>query len=279
MKDILFIIPCLLIFSCQDVIEVDLPTENPRLVIEALIRLEDIDSPTVLVQINASLTSSFFEEVQPTQLQEITLINTSSGSEINLTETIPGTGVYENEWEVQELTQGDLELRINHNGQNYLAKTKYVPVVPIDALEQGTTTLFGDDQTEVIVAFSDNGERDDYYLFDFDFGEYLVTEDEFYQGKRFKFSFYYDNKLEDEREVKISIIGVNEDCYNYMNQLIFQSGPESGPFSSPASTVKGNIINITDENGSIGNLVKENNFALGYFAVCQTFSDSILLKR
>ncbi|MCM4152089.1 DUF4249 domain-containing protein [Arenibacter sp. N53] len=277
MKNVLFLIVCFLTFGCQDVIEVDLPTEEPRLVIDALINLEDMDNPSVLVQIKASITSSFFEEVQPTQLQEISLTNTDSGAELILSESSPGTGIYENIWNLEELTQGNLELRIEHDGQKYLAKTKFVPAVPIDSLEQGTTTLFGDDETEVVVTFTDNGERDDYYLFDFDFGEYLVTEDEFYQGKQFQFSFFYDSKVEDEREVKISILGVDKDFFNYMNQLIFQSGPDTGPFSTPATTVKGNIINITGSSDSfIGN---ETPFALGYFAVCQTFSDFLLIKK
>jgi hypothetical protein len=62
-----------------------------------------------------------------------------------------------------------------------------------------------------------------------------------------------------------------------MNQLIQQSGADTGPFSTPATTVRGNIINISDtiESNSKGN----NNFALGYFAICQTFSDSLVIKK
>ncbi len=277
MKNILILIACLITFGCQDVIEVDLPTEEPRLVIDALIRLEDMDNPSVLVQIKANLTSSFFEEVVPAQLQEITLTNTESGSTITLQESIPDTGVYENVWDLLELTQGEVELNIQYNGQSYMARTNFVPTVPLDSLEQGTTTLFGDDETEVILSFTDNGERDDYYLFDFDFGEYLVSEDEFYQGKQFQFSFFYDSKLEDERLVTIRILGIDRDLFNYMNQLIQQSGADTGPFSTPATTVRGNIINVSDTAES--NNTVNNNFALGYFAICQTFSDSLLIKK
>ncbi len=277
MKNIVILFLCFIIFGCQDVIEVDLPTEEPRLVIDALIRLEEMDNPSVLIQIKASLTSSFFDDLSPAQLQEITLTNTQSGSVIVLEESIPDTGVYENEWDLEELTQGELELAIQYGGQTYLAKTKYVPAVPLDSLEQGTTTLFGDDETEVVLTFTDNGEREDYYLFDFDFGEYLVSEDEFYQGKRFQFSFFYDSKLEDERLLTISILGIDQDFFNYMNQLIQQSGADNGPFSTPATTVKGNIINVT--NTSDSDSTNKSNFALGYFAICQTFSDTLLIKK
>lgn len=277
MKNILILITCLITFGCQDVIEVGLPTEEPRLVIDALIRLEDMDNPSVLVQIKASLTSSFFEEVIPAQLQEITITNTESGAVLTLEESIPDTGVYENVWDLQELTQGEVELNIQYNGQSYMARTNFVPTVPLDSLEQGTTTLFGDDETEVILSFTDNGERDDYYLLDFDFGEYLVSEDEFYQGQRFQFSFFYDSKLEDERLVTIRILGIDQDLFNYMNQLIQQSGADTGPFSTPATTVRGNIINVSDTAES--NNIVNNDFALGYFGICQTFSDSLLIKK
>lgn len=277
MRKIIYYIVFLISYSCQDVIDVDLPTEEPRLVIDALIKIDDIHSPTALVQVKASLSSSFFDSVSPAQLEEITIKNTTTNTTLTLQESIPGTGLYENDWEMEQLTQGELELNIKHADQVYLAKTTYVPTVPIDKLEQGTTTLFGEEETEVIVSFTDEGNRDDFYLFDFDFGEYLVTEDEFYQGQQFEFSFFYDSKLEDERLVTISIYGVDQDFYSYMNQLIFQSGPDTGPFSSPATTVKGNIINITNNTDSPN--LDNTNFALGYFAVCQTFSDSLLIKK
>ena len=277
MRKIIYYAVFLISISCQDVIDVDLPTEESRLVIDAMIKIEDINSPTALVQVKASLSSSFFDSVTPEQLEEITIKNITTNTTLTLQESIPGTGLYENEWEMEQLTQGALELNIKHADQIYLAKTTFVPTVPIDKLEQGSTTLFGEEETEVIVSFTDEGTRDDFYLFDFDFGEYLVTEDEFYQGQQFEFSFFYDSKLEDERLVTISIYGVDKDFYNYMNQLIFQSGPDTGPFSSPATTVKGNIINVTNNADSLN--LDNTKFALGYFAVCQTFSDSLLIKK
>jgi hypothetical protein len=236
-----------------------------------------MENPTVLVQIRATSTSSFFDEVQAAQLQEITITNTDSGAIVILEESIPDTGIYENEWALQELTQGELELKIEYRDQTYLAKTKFVPAVPLDSLQQGTSSLFGDDETEVILSFTDNGERDDYYLFDFDFGEYLVSEDEFYQGKRFQFSFFYDSKLEDDSLIRISILGIDQDFFNYMNQLIQQSSSDPGPFSTPATTVRGNIINVTG--AAVNDDGNKDLFALGYFAVSQTFSDTILIKK
>jgi hypothetical protein len=274
MRKLVFLVATLLLLGCQDVIEVELPTEEPRLVIDGLIRINDMSQPLVSVKIRASLSSSYFDSVQPARLQEITLTNTDTKVSTHLKEKITGTGIYEEEWILGQLTEGNLELNIRHNDQIYLARTKFVPAVPIDSLRQGTTTLFGDDETEVLVNFTDDGKRNDFYLFDFNFGEYLVTEDEFYQGQQFEFSFFYDKNLKDDRELQISLLGIDETFFNYMNQLIIQSGPDTGPFSTPATTVRGNIVNITNNNET-----NKNNFALGYFAVCQTFSRTITIKK
>jgi hypothetical protein len=53
-----------------------------------------------------------------------------------------------------------------------------------------------------------------------------------------------------------------------MNQLIVQSGGDQGPFQTPAATVRGNIINTNNLD----------NFALGYFAVCQEYVETIVLE-
>lgn len=274
MHKLLLIISSALLLGCQDVIDVALPTEEPRLVIDGLIRINDMNQPLVSVKIRASLSSSFFDSVQPARLQEITLINTDTKELIQLKEIISGSGIYEQEWELKQLTEGNLELNIKHNDLIYLAKTKFVPAVPIDSLRQGTSTLFGNDETEVLVSFTDDANRNDFYLFDFNFGEYLVTEDEFYQGQRFEFSFFYDKNLTDGRELEISLLGIDEGFFNYMNQLIIQSGPDTGPFSTPATTVRGNIVNIPQ-----GNNTNKDNFALGYFAVCQANTRTITIKK
>lgn len=155
-----------------------------------------------------------------------------------------------------------------------------MPGSPISSLEQGDDTLFSGNETEVEISFEDNGERDDFYLLDLDFGDYLVTEDEFYNGQTFNFSYFYDEEVEAGTEINISILGVDEQFYNYMNQITVQAGGDQGPFQTPSATVRGNIINITniDNINSFDNVEDSNNFALGYFAVCQTFSDSIIIE-
>ncbi len=274
----------LLFLGCEDVVDIDTPVTPPRLFIDALLRL-DINETTTTIRVEAGTTSSFFDAVNPAELTNISLLNVdyepSSALDQNFvvfSEVSPG--VYEGSKSTNFFTSGELQLFIEHEGQRYLARTEYVPGSPISSLEQGDDTLFSGNETEVEISFEDNGERDDFYLLDLDFGDYLVTEDEFYNGQTFNFSYFYDEEVEAGTEINISILGVDEQFYNYMNQITVQAGGDQGPFQTPSATVRGNIINITniDNINSFDNVEDSNNFALGYFAVCQTFSDSIIIE-
>ena len=275
---ILFFTGFLLVIGCEDVVEIDTPTEPPRLSVDALIRIDESEATTnVVVKVN--LTSSFFDDTEAADLDEIRILNPdyqptgpSDENFIALSETGPGR--YEASKSTSFFIEGALELSITYGGNRYLATTTYVPAVPIDRLEQGEGELFTGDETEILVAFTDNAAREDFYLFDFDFNEYLVTDDGFYQGQTFEFSYFYDEDVKSGMEINVDIIGINESFYNYMNQLIVQAGGDQGPFQTPSATVRGNIMNITNSD----DIENRNNFALGYFAVCQTFSRSIEIE-
>ena len=81
-------------------------------------------------------------------------------------------------------------------------------------------------------------------------------------------------------EVEISIIGVDEGRYAYMDQLIQQAGDIQGPFQTPAATVRGTIINATDIDNidSFDNVDSPNNFVLGYFGVVQEIKSTITIE-
>ncbi|WP_281540405.1 DUF4249 family protein [Maribacter aestuarii] len=279
-----FLIIVLSLFSCEDVIEVDAPSEPPRLTVDALIRL-DTSVAVTTATIKVGLSSSFFDSNDVADVDQMIIQNldyepTSPLDQnfIIFRETEPG--VFQGSKNTSFFTSGNLFLNIEYGEERYLASTRFVPSVPIDDLEQGDGTLFTGDETEIKVSFTDNADRDDFYLFDFDFDEYLVTEDEFYQGQTFEFSYFYDDGIEAGRTLEISILGVDEPFYNYMNQLIVQSGGDQGPFQTPAATVRGNIINVTDiDNMEVFDNVGENdNFALGYFAVVQEFKETITIE-
>jgi hypothetical protein len=272
--------------GCEDVIDLELPTTETRLVVDGLIRV-DTEEAYLPIEIKLTLSSNFFDENTPTSAESVMIryeeieddIVISQGSS-TLAETAPGSGIYVPDPDFdsdQRIPISVLDrnyvytLFIRHEGRAYIAQTEYITAVPINSIQQGTDTLFGDDQTEVIVNFTDEPDVDNYYLFDFDFGEYLVTEDTFYQGQEFEFSYFYDQTFESGTVLEISILGADEIFYNYMNQLIVQSGDSQGPFQTPAATVRGNVIDVTDlDNIDVfDNVDQPEVFPLGFFAIVQ----------
>ncbi|MEO1011060.1 MAG: DUF4249 family protein [Bacteroidota bacterium] len=292
----ILIIGFLPFLSCEDVIDVDLPPVDSRLFVDAYFRIDE-SAPITRVNLRAGLTSSFFDDVPPAVLENVTLLNLDQMDEsgnpsfIPFVETAPG--IYGAQTSTPFFTSGRLVLFLSHEGQDYVSITNYIPAVPIERIVQGDQTLFSGDETEIIISFLDNPDRDDFYLFDFDFNEYLVSEDVFYSGQRFEFSYFYDEDVSPGQEIEVSLMGIDIGFFNYMNQLIVQSGGDQGPFQTPSATVRGNIINVTgididdidfddiDSLEDIESFDSENateRFPLGYFAVSQEFTDSLIIE-
>ncbi|UWX53649.1 hypothetical protein NYZ99_10715 [Maribacter litopenaei] len=108
---------------------------------------------------------------------------------------------------------------------------------------------------------------------------FTVTEDEFYQGQRFEFSYFYED-IEPGQELTISILGADESFFNYMNQIIVQAGGDQGPFQTPAATVRGNIFNVTGipNPEDLESIEQTEDFPLGYFAVVQEYQSNITIE-
>ncbi|MBT8254822.1 MAG: DUF4249 domain-containing protein [Flavobacteriaceae bacterium] len=278
-----FFILCivLLSWSCEDVIEVQTPSEAPRLIVDALIRV-DTTQTTNLVRVKVSETNNFFGTVPPADLQQITMSNLDNpgGDEQVLLEESPGSGIYSKLFPTDQLVNDRWFLQIDFEDEFYVANARFQPSVPFDSVVQGDQTLFNEDDTEIILSYTDFPDREDYYLFDFDNNNFFASEDTFYRGQSFSFSYFYDDNLQTGDELEISILGINEDFYNYMNLLIDQSNEAASPFVTPSVTVRGNIINATEiDNDSIfNNLNNSNNFALGYFAIAQEFKTTITIE-
>lgn len=269
--------------ACEDVVQVDTPSEEPRLIVDAIIRV-NTSQPTINVRVKVSLTGSFFGSIPLTDLEQITITNldmsTNMGENILvLKEKTPDSGIYEELTSTDFISNGRLVLQVKHKDRLYYAETEFVPTVPINSIRQGDGTLFNENDTEIIISFTDNPQRRDYYLFDFDFKEFLVTEDQFYQGQEFEFSYFYNQRLGTGQVATISIMGVDENFYQYMGQIIQQSGEIFGPFATPAATVRGNIFDVTDLDNTniLDNVGQPNIFPLGYFAVVETFTENILI--
>ncbi len=270
-------------YSCEDVVEIDTPSEDSRLIIDALFRL-DLNEPATKLVVKVSQTNGFFETIPPANLMQISLSNLDNPlpDTVVFLEEEPGSGIYVKFLETDILTRDRWLLQIDFGDEFFIAETTFVPSVPIDNIEQGDGILFNDDDIEIKITYTDIPDQDNYYIFDFEDGDYLATEDTFYQGQQFEFSYFYDGEeVFPGDEVTVSILGADAGLYNYMNQLIEQSEDQVNPFQTPTLTVRGNFINVTgiDNDETFDNVERDDNFALGYFSMVQIFSETIRIEE
>ena len=284
--------------ACEDVIEVDVPEEAPRLVVDALIRV-DTTQTFVPVEVRLTRTAGFFDEILPvTDAEQVLIIlqtldeeglPTATGTKY-LTQLEEGSGVYvpdptfdaDQRIRVSTVVENDIlfTLVVQWNGRRYAAQTQYVPSVPIDQLRLGDGTLFDEDETEVIVRFTDDPDRDNFYIFDFGFGNYLASEDTFYKGQEFEFSYFYDEDFDPGTPLEVSILGADRTFFNYMDLLVEQTEGQQGPFQTPVATVRGNVFDVTDLDNinNVDNAGQPEVFPLGYFAIVQEFTSQITIQ-
>ena len=270
MKKYLYYIYLLILFcSCEDVINVNTPTTDPRLVVDASFNVFNNKNLQVDAWVKLSLTTNYFDtEEKVINDAQVSITNLTNGT-VYLFTSNGNTGFYRasNDNFLPELNN-IYQLNIVYDNEVYSAKAKLIPSVPIDAISQGNGSLFKDDDTEIIVKFKDDGSRNDFYLFDLDFGEFLATEDKFYQGKNFAFSYFYAD-LKSGQKITIKINSLEEQFYNYMKIILKQNGKNRGsPFETVPATVRGNIINKTNSD----------NYALGYFNISEAYTYTISIN-
>ena len=264
---LLYFITVLAFSGCEDVIDVELDDPQPRLVVDALIRV-NTELPSNRVSVRLAISSNFFEENTPVNDAEIRLSNLTLDQQttLNLDDS---NGTYSAVVDTDILTDGVLELQVAHNGSLYTAMNTFTPSTPITKLEQGDGELFGEDDIEIIIGYSDPGDQTNYYLIDYDQGEYFTQEDTFYQGQDFEFSYFHDSAKPGDT-LEVFLMGANQELINYMDQVLTLSGEDGlTPFQTPVTPARGNIIGPEDD---------FENYTLGYFAVVEAFSQTLVIE-
>lgn len=282
--------------GCEDVIEVEVPEEPPRLQVEALIRVDTTEA-FLPIEIKVSETASFFGEIRPVNdVEEMVIIievfdeeglSTGIGTSV-LGPSDAGPGIYE-----PVVIPGDVDERIGMGiigvdaeytlvitwrGRRYAAQTRYVSTVPILEARFGDNTLFDDEQTEIVVRFQDDPEPGNYYVFDFGEGEFLPSEDVFYNGQVFEFSYFTQREVPTDVPLEIRILGADQVFHNYIQLLTEQAGVLENPFQVPSATVRGNVFDVTglDNIDIFDNAGRPDVFPLGFFSISQQFSYTVL---
>ena len=267
---ILAVLSIIFLNSCQDVIDVPLDTQQPKLVIDASINWEKgTTGDTQTIKLTS--TTDFYTNTIPVVSGALVSIINSSNVVFNFIEK-PNTGEYICNNFVPVLNE-TYTLNILNKSQTYTATEKMMPVAPIINVVQTAVTGFGGNVLKLNGTFIDPPNVENFYLFRFKYPkqvrpEYKANEDTFYDGNPY-FSIDFKDDLTAGEQLDLTHYGISKEYFNYIKVIIELSGTQGGaPFSTPPATAKGNIKNTTDFN----------NFPLGYFRLCETSSKSYIIQ-
>ena len=269
----LYILPVLMIMlfsNCEKVVDIEVPSIQPKLIIDASFEVFfdkiPVNANTV---VKLRLSADYFEETIPTVTNAtVFLTDLSNNTIINFSDE-DADGNYEPLNPFIPIDNVTYELTIIYDNETYKGTATKVKSTPLSKVEQGNKTLFSGEEIELKISFKDNILEENYYLFNIDFYNFLTIEDRFFNGTNYNFSYFYeDENIEFPQEIDIKISGITKEYFTYFRVLVDQSGQNSGgPFETVPSSLLGNMINTTNES----------NFPLGYFHISETDTFTISL--
>ncbi|WP_159951222.1 DUF4249 family protein [Polaribacter septentrionalilitoris] len=271
----IYILPILMCFffsNCEKVVDIDVPSIQPKLIVDASFEVLFDETPvTANTVVKLRLSADYFEETIPTvtnatvfltDLSNNTIVNFSDGN---------ADGNYEPLNPFIPADNVDYELTIIYDNETYKGIATKVKSTPFTKVEQGDKTLFSGNETELKIDFKDPANIENYYLFNLSNNLFLSVEDRFFDGSDYNFSYFYDeDDLEVPATVEIKMSGITKEYFTYFRVLVDQSGQNAGgPFETVPSSLLGNMINTTNES----------NFPLGYFHISETDTFTISLVK
>lgn len=256
--------------NCEKVVEIDVPSTAPKLIIDAIFEVYFDETPIrANTVVKLSKSADYFDETIPPVTNAIVfLTNLSDNSIINFSDG-NADGNYEPTISFIPAENVTYELTIIHENNTYKGSATRIKSTPLTSVIQGDETLFAGTETEVKVTFTDDAIQENYYLFDFSKQLFLTIEDRFFNGSDYNFSYFYDEEeIMLPTTVNIKMSSISKEFFTYYRVLIDQSGQNAGgPFETVPSSLLGNMINTTDES----------KFPLGYFHISETDSTTLNL--
>jgi hypothetical protein len=265
MKHLKYILITVVLFfaNCEKVVDIEVPSITPKLIIDASFDVLFNEDPVVASTIvKLKLSADYFEESIPVVTDATVFVtNLSTNTVINFTDE-DGTGNYKPSSFFVPKENIIYELTVIYDNQTYKGTATRIKSTPIIDVVQGTKTLFSGNEIEINVRIEDEKDVENYYFFDFSNNNYSVQEDRFFDGQLYDVpNFYEEGEIELPADVQIKMSGITKDYYTYFRILLDQSGATGGgPFEAVPAALLGNITNITNEE----------NYPLGYFHISET---------
>ena len=269
MKNIKYLYAFLVIFmfSCEEVIELDLNDGQQRLVIDASINWEKGTSGSDQ-EIKLSLSSPYYQNETLAATGANVKIISSNNEIFEFTET-DNSGLYITT-SFNPILNETYTLEIEYEGQIYSGSETLIPASEIDRIEQTNDTGFTGEDIEIKAFLKDldtPGVKN-YYFFE----EYFIRKDEYIYGvgddqfvdgsnnQVFSVNFYNSDTLRTGDKLRLKNLGCSKRYYQFMFLLLSQTADGAGPFSTTPATVRGNMVNKSNED----------NYPFGFFRLSET---------
>lgn len=280
-----------LFVACEEVIDLDLDTQEKQLVVDASVDWNK-GQGKAFPMVDLSYTMPFFDENSPEKVSNATVkLLTSSGQEYELIEatnlTRPLVGLPDNMQGIYVYPNGitpvldeEYTITINTNGKNYIAKDKMkeVPTIDLNRVEQRENAGILKDRIELRFFFDASPNEESAFLVITKAPKdkrqnYFSLESRLFSEGKFFFTFTgQEEKLEKGDIVEITLYRISSEYKQTIDLLVSNAantgaGGGSGLFSIP-SRVYGNIINTEN--------TKDN--PLGAFRVSQYTKVNYVVK-
>jgi hypothetical protein len=269
-KKIIIVTVGLFLTGCEEVIDVNLDTVAPQLVIDASIDWAKNTTGNEQM-IKLSTTTGYYNTEFPTVSGATVVITNTTQTTFSFIET-PNTGEYSCTNFVP-VTGETYTLTITLNGQSYSATETLINAPTIeDTIGQNNKGGFGGDEVEITYYFQDNAAQDNYYLHSFAnprvaFPEFQVENDDNTQGNRTPV-FYANKDLKPGDVISVKLYGISKRYFDYFKKLSLASGNGGSPFQTTPAGVRGNIVNQTNSKS----------FAYGYFRLSEVDTRNYIVK-
>ncbi len=255
--------------SCEDVIDVSVPTETPRLVVEASLDWQKGTLGNNQI-IKLSTSTPYFENNINSSVTGATVrvTNNSSGANYDFMDQNDGTYSIDN---FIPVIGDSYTLEVIYNNETYRATETMISVSPIKRVEQSLEGGFDDEVLDVSIFWDDPEDEENYYLIRFiEEGDLIPLfedfPDEFVNGNELD-TFFEEERDDNDNQaefnpgdrVEFKLYGVSERYNDYMSLLIEQYDSGGDPFSPVPGKLKGNCINVNSPE----------NYAFGYFRLSE----------
>ncbi|MGY6647585.1 DUF4249 family protein [Wenyingzhuangia sp. IMCC45574] len=280
---ILFIALCT--FSCtEEIVLDDIANATPRLVVEANLdwnKYDDIASKRQTIKL--TMSTSYYSQTYPIVTDAVVTVTNSSNESM-------GTFVYNATEElyvatdfVKPVVGETYTLRIEVNGQVYTAEDEYTSIETPNHITQSFNSDFGPDNEVIEVKLNVSNEIgvDNFFLFKIEppkaiqvLPDYSNADDSLLSEEPGKDSYdfnYIDDEIIPGDILRITTYGISQRYNNFLTKVLLTiEGGSDGPFSTAPATIRGNILNETNQE----------NRAFGYFSINQfTYTEYTVLEK